>query len=593
MSSYKAPLKEISFIMNDVFDFDYHYSRLSYTEGLNIETCDAVINEASKFSENVLAPLHYSGDEEGCHWSVDGVKMPKGYVDAYKKYVEAGWPTLSMPSEYGGQDLPHSLNIIIGELMGQANHAFMMTAALSSGARQTLLAHGNDFQKDKYLTKLVTGEWTGTMCLTEPQCGSDLSFLKTKANLNEDGSYTITGTKIYISAGDHDMSDNIVHIVLAKLPGSPDGTKGISLFLVPKFLSSSVEVDDKNDIRNKVHCGSIEKKMGIHASPTCVLNFDGAIGYLIGEPNKGLKYMFTFMNSARLDTSIQGLTHSELALQGSLKYCIEREAGRSLRGAQSPDRPADPLIVHPDIRRMLLTIKSFAEGSRAFIYYLSQLSDLEKDGDVLAEKFMGLLTPISKGFLTECGIESANLGIQIYGGHGYIRDMGMEQNLRDARISTLYEGTTGIQALDLLGRKILLDSGKTLSSFVETIRSSYKDIDKRYLDKLSSSIDQWESLSEHVMKKSLENIDELGSSAFDFLMYSGYSIMAWFWARMGSKAISKIEQNNNSFYRLKIETAEFYFNKILPRNLSIDNQIRNGSKSLMESTISDFKEQIM
>ena len=591
MNSYKAPLKEIDFIMNQVFDFEKHYSSLINTDELNKETYEAIIKEAAKFSENILAPLHSSGDKEGCHWTSEGVKMPKGFVDAYQAYVEAGWPTLSMPIEYGGQNLPHSLNVIVAELMGQANHAFMMTAALSSGARQTLLSHGDDFQKNQYLTKLVTGEWTGTMCLTEPQCGSDLSFLKTKATDNLDGTFTLTGTKIYISAGDHDMAENIVHIVLARLPDAPLGTKGISLFLVPKVLPSSID-DKKNFVKNNVNCGSIENKMGIHASPTCVLNFDGAIGYLIGKPNNGLKYMFTFMNSARLDTSLQGLTHSELALQGALSYSIEREAGRSLRGIQAPDRPADPLIVHPDIRRMLLTIKSFAEGSRAFIYYLSQLSDLEKQDDKTASQLMGLLTPISKGFLTECGIESANLGIQIYGGHGYIREMGMEQNLRDARISTLYEGTTGIQALDLIGRKILLDSGKTFNLFIDIIRNSYEDLDDFYTGKLIFYVDDWEMLSNLIISKSSDNIDELGSSAFDFLMYSGYTIIAWFWARMATKADSKLLECDSSFYRLKVETAKFYFDKILPRNQSIASQIRNGSTSLMKSSINDFKEQI-
>lgn len=587
MPAYKAPLQEIDFVMNELYDFETHYKQLGNGDAVSRDLRDAIINEAAKFSEQTLAPLHQSGDEEGCHWSPEGVTTPKGFPEAYKAFVDGGWGGLTMPEEFGGQNLPHSMGIAVGELMGQGNHAWAMITALTSGARQTIITHGTDEQKRIYLDKLITGEWTGTMCLTEPQCGSDLSFLKTRADDNEDGSYSITGTKIFISGGDQDYTDNIVHIVLARIPGSPEGTKGISLFLVPKCLPNA---DGESGERNEVSCGSLEHKMGIHANPTCVMNFDGAKGFLIGEVNRGLNCMFTFMNSARLDTSLQGLTHAELALQGGLSYALEREAGRSLRGTQVPDRPADPLIVHPDVRRMLLTIKSFAEGGRAFIYYLSQVSDLEKEGDEASAKLMGLLTPISKGFLTELGLEAANIGVQIYGGHGYIREWGMEQNVRDARISTLYEGTTGIQAMDLLGRKVLIDGGQSFALFNEIIKTSLVDIDAQYVPILEAQLAEWQALTKTLMGKADGNIDELGSSAFDYLMYSGYTVLAWVWARMATVAKANSKGNDKAFYRLKIETANFYMQKILPRAASHKIQIENGSESVMSISIDDFRE---
>ncbi len=589
MPAYKAPLQEINFVSNELFDFDAHYQSLDNGEAITPDLREAIINEAAKFSEQTLAPLHQSGDVEGCTWTPEGVKTPKGFRAAYREFVDGGWGGLTMPEELGGQNLPHSLHLAVGEMMGQANHAWAMIMALTSGARQTLIAHGTAEQKRVYLPKMISGEWTGTMCLTEPQCGSDLSFLKTRAEDNGDGSYSITGTKIFISGGEHDYTDNICHIVLARLPDSPEGTKGISLFLVPKHLpDANGEAGD----RNAVSCGSIEHKMGIHANPTCVMNFDGAKGFLIGEVNKGLNCMFTFMNSARLDTSLQGLTHAELALQGSMAYALEREAGRSLRGPQNPDRPADSLLVHPDVRRMLLTIKAFAEGGRAFLYYLGQISDLEKEGDKASAQLMGLLTPISKGFLTECGLEAANIGVQIFGGHGYIREWGMEQNVRDARIATLYEGTTGIQAMDLLGRKIALDGGQAFALFYDIIQSSMAEVDAEFIPELTAQLEQWQALTQGLMAKAADNVDELGASAFDYLMYSGYTLLAWFWARMASVAKAKLADNEQAFYRMKIDTARFYFSKLLPRSQSHRLQIENGSETLMSISIEDFKEAI-
>ena len=589
MPSYKAPLQEIDFVMNEVFDFDEHYKQLANADTVTPDIRDAIINEAAKFCEQTLAPLHQSGDAEGCSWSAEGVKTPTGFREAYREFVAGGWGGLTMPEELGGQNLPHSLSLAVSEMMGQSNHAWAMIMALTAGARQTIIAHGTDELKRIYLDKMVSGEWSGTMCLTEPQCGSDLSFLKTRAEDNGDGSYSITGTKIFISGGEQDYTDNIIHIVLARLPDSPEGTKGISLFLVPKNLP---DANGEAGERNAVSCGSIEHKMGIHANPTCVMNFDGAKGFLIGEINRGLNCMFTFMNSARLDTSIQGLTHSELALQGAMNYALEREAGRSLRGPQTPERPADPILVHPDVRRMLLTIKAFAEGGRAFLYYLGQISDLEREGDELSEKLLGFLTPISKGFLTECGLESANIGVQVFGGHGYIREWGMEQNVRDARISTLYEGTTGIQAMDLLGRKIAMDGGKSFALFSGIVKSSLSDVDAEFVPILETQLAQWQLLTESIMAKAQGNVDELGSSASDYLMYSGYTILAWLWARMATVAAAKIKTDNRAFYRVKIETARFYIQKILPRSQAHKLQIENGSASVMAISIDDFRDTV-
>lgn len=589
MPAYKAPLREIDFVTNELFDFDAHYKSLKDGEHVTVDLRDAILNEAAKFSEQTLAPLHQSGDAEGCTWTPEGVKTPSGFKEAYQEFVDGGWGGLTMPESVGGQNLPHSLGLAVGEMMGQANHAWAMIMALTSGCRQTLIAHGTEEQKQVYLPKLVSGEWSGTMCLTEPQCGSDLSFLKTRAEDNGDGSYSITGTKIFISGGDQDFTDNIVHVVLARLPDAPAGTKGISLFLVPKRLP---DANGDAGEPNAVSCGSIEHKMGIHANPTCVMNFDGAKGFLIGEVNRGLNCMFTFMNSARLDTSIQGLTHAELALQGALTYAVEREAGRSLRGPQMPERPADSLLVHPDVRRMLLTIKAFAEGGRAFLYYLAQVADLDHQGDELSARLMGLLTPISKGFLTELGLEAANIGVQIFGGHGYIREWGMEQNVRDARISTLYEGTTGIQAMDLLGRKIAIDGGQSFALFHDIIKGSLGDIDAEFLPQLEAQLAEWEALTQGIMANVGGNIDELGASAFDYLMYSGYVIMAWLWARMATVAAANAKSNDSAFYRMKIETARFYFKKILPRTQAHKLQIESGSESLMAIPMDDFREAI-
>ena len=588
MPEYKAPLRDIRFVIDEVLDSGAVYQSLPGYEEATPDLMSAIIEEGAKFAEGVLSPLNQSGDEEGCTWSEDGVKTPAGFPEAYRQFVENGWPSLSADPEFGGQGMPNMLGIVINEMVGTANWSWLMYPGLSHGCIKTLEAHGSDDQKARYLPKLIAGEWTGTMCLTESQCGSDLGLLRTKAEPQADGSYAITGTKIFISAGEHDMAENIVHIVLARLPDAPEGTKGISLFVVPKF---NVSADGSLGERNAVHCASIEKKMGIKASATCVMNFDGATGYLIGEPNRGLNLMFTFMNTARIGTAIQGLAHAELSYQGALAYARERLAMRSLSGPKNPDGPADPIIVHPDVRRMLLTQKAIAEGSRAMLYYLAQLGDVVDRGDEerakQADDLMALLTPIAKAFVTEAGFEAANHGVQIFGGHGFIREWGMEQIVRDARIAMLYEGTTGIQALDLLGRKVLGSGGKLLMAFTEHmgafIAEHGDEAAAEFIQPLARYKDEWLTLSLAVGEKAMANADEAGAAAVDYLMYAGYVTLGYFWARMAVVAQAKLAagDGDRDFYEAKLHTARFYFQRLLPRADAHRAALESGADNLM------------
>ncbi|MDN5872925.1 MAG: acyl-CoA dehydrogenase family protein, partial [Sinobacteraceae bacterium] len=461
MPAYKAPLHDMHFLLHEVFDYPGHYAQLASGTDADRETVDAIVEECAKLCEQVIAPLYQSGDEEGCTLKDGKVTTPKGFKDAYKAYAEAGWQGLSHPPEYGGQGMPMSLGLFKAELMGTANWPFAMYPGLSLGAMNTIMQFGTEAQKKTYLTPLVTGEWMGTMCLTEAQCGTDLGQIRTRAEPAADDAYTLNGSKIFISSGDHDLTDNIVHVVLARLPDAPKGTRGISLFIVPKFLPGN---DGGVGEANGVTCSGIEHKMGINGSSTCSIEFENATGYLLGKANKGLEAMFTFMNTARIGTATQGVCHAELSFQGALAYAKERRSMRALSGKKEPDKVADAIIWHADVRRMLLTQKAVAEGGRAMLYYSAQIADRMVEGAFSGNNTeyrkwddkLGFLTPILKGFLTEMGLEAANLGMQVYGGHGYIRDNGMEQIVRDARISTLYEGTTGVQALDLLGRKVLL-----------------------------------------------------------------------------------------------------------------------------------------
>jgi alkylation response protein AidB-like acyl-CoA dehydrogenase len=581
MLHYKAPLRDMRFLINEVLDYPQHYSTISNGGDATPEMVDAILEGAATLCEEVLAPLNASGDKEGCHLNDGVVTTPKGFKEAYAQFIAGGWQGLSFPVEYGGQGLPMSLNLMKSEMMGAANWSFNMYPGLSIGCINTLLQYGTDTIKTVYLPRLVAGEWTGTMCLTEPQCGTDLAQVKTRAEPQADGSYALTGTKIFISSGDHDLAENIVHIVLARLPGAPEGTRGISLFVVPKL---AVAADGAVGARNGVNTGSLEHKMGIAANATAVLNFDGAIGTLIGEPNKGLEAMFTFMNTARIGTAIQGVAHAELSFQGALPYAQERRSMRALSGKKEPEQVADALIWHPDVRRMLLTQKAIAEGGRAMVYGASKIADkmfnAVTEGDQAKYKKyddeLGFYTPILKGFLTEMGLEAANLGIQVFGGHGYIGEHGMEQIARDARISTLYEGTTGIQALDLLGRKVLLNTkGKCVRDFSGTILRMVKPYALQrtpmgqMMRTLARRTAQWNVLTTLIMLRASKDREQVGSSSVDYLMYSGFVMMAYFWALQAAKAAELLAsgkgKESNDFYTAKIQTAEFYFARLLPR----------------------------
>jgi len=581
MTPYKAPLRDMRFQMNEVFDYPAHYARLSNGADATPDIVDAILEGAAELSEDILAPLNLSGDREGCQFKDGVVSTPAGFKEAYAQFVAGGWQGLSFPTEYGGQGLPVSVSVFKSEMMGTANWSFNMYPGLSIGCINTILRYGTEAQKSQYLPPLVSGKWTGTMCLTEAQCGSDLAQIRAKAEPQADGSYRVTGTKVFISSGEHDLTENIIHIVLARLPGAPAGTRGISLFIVPKV---TVNADGSLGERNAVTCGHIEHKMGIRASATAVLNFDNAAGSMIGEPNKGLEAMFTFMNTARIGTAIQGIAHAEASFQCALPYAQERRSMRALSGKKEPEQAADALIWHADVRRMLLTQKAIAEGGRGMIYRAAQLADkmfdAAKEGEPAKyeelENRLGFYTPILKGFLTEMGIEAANLGMQVFGGHGYIQENGMEQIARDARIATLYEGTTGIQALDLLGRKVLLGTkGQCVRDFTATMwRFSRKHLFAagrvgNMARTLARRATQWNLLTTRIMLRASKDRELVGSASFDYLMYSGYVMMAYFWALQAAKAaeLSANGQGKESkdFYQSKIQTAAFYFERLLPR----------------------------
>lgn len=590
MPAYKAPLKDIDFVMNQVLNFEQHYASLPGGEEATPDLVNAILVEAAKFAEEVLSPINQTGDRQGCTRHEDGsVTTPDGFKEAYQQYVAGGWPSLAHDVEFGGQGLPESLGSVISEMIGGANWSWGMYPGLSHGCMNTLTSHGSQQQKQAYLPKLISGEWTGTMCLTESQAGTDLGLLRTKAEPNVDGSYNISGTKIFISSGEHDMADNIVHIVLARLPGAPEGTKGISLFIVPKF-----NIDEHGNVtdRNAVTCGSLEHKMGIHGNSTCVMNFDNAKGFLIGQENRGLNCMFTFMNTARIGTAIQGLTAAESSFQGALAYARDRLQMRSLSGVKQPDSVADPIIVHPDVRRMLLTQKAFAEGNRAMLYFGAQQNDIAHMSEDLeqrkqAEDLLSFLTPIMKAFMTETGFEAANHGVQVFGGHGFIAEWGMEQIVRDTRISMLYEGTTGIQALDLLGRKVLMSQGELLKNFTKIVHRFIKaqasnEAMQEFTAPLARLNQEWGELTIEVGMKAMQNQDEVGAASVDYLMYSGYVSLAYFWAKMADVAQRQLAEGDGdaAFYQAKIDTARFYFQRILPRTLSHAAMIKAGNDSL-------------
>lgn len=597
MQNYKAPERDTLFVTQELLQMSSHYERLGFDDASE-DLIRAIFTEAAKFSDNILAPINAIGDQEGCQFDDGVVTTPTGFKEAYAQYVEGGWPSMSHPSAIGGQGLPYSLSTSIAEWFSGANHSWAMYPGLSQGCIETLKSHGTETQKEQFLDKLIEGTWTGTMCLTESHCGSDLGMLKCKAEPNEDGSYSLTGTKIFISAGEHDMSENIVHIVLARLPDAPAGTKGISLFLVPKYnVSEAGEVAD----RNAVKCGSIEHKMGIKGSATCVINFDGAKGHLIGEVNRGLNCMFTFMNVARIGTGVEGLSATEAAFQGALAYAQDRVQFRSMTGPKNPSGPADPIIVHPDVRRMLLTQKAFAEGNRALANYCMKLVDITNYGKDeneirLADAKLAFLTPIVKAFLTETAQEATSYGMQVYGGHGYIAEWGMEQLARDTRICTMYEGTTGIQAIDLLARKVMGSNGELLKVFTQEIKAYCAKVRESaqfnaWNNALDSHVDEWLQITKDIGASAANNPDELGAASVDYLMFSGYVTVGYFWLQMAVVAQQKLDAGttDTAFYEAKIHTAKFYFDRILTRTRSLVSAIHSGSDNLMAMDADMFK----
>ncbi|HEY2347228.1 MAG TPA: acyl-CoA dehydrogenase C-terminal domain-containing protein [Xanthomonadaceae bacterium] len=589
MPHYSPPLRDMQFVLHELLDVETALRKLAPHADIDRATIDAVLEEGGRFCAEVIFPLNQSGDREGCTYRGDGVvTTPKGFKEAYDAFVDAGWPALGADPVYGGQGLPHVVHNAMLEMLNSANQAWAMYPGLSHGAYNALMAFGTDEQKQTYLPKLVSGEWTGTMCLTEAQAGTDLGILRTRAEPHGDGSFAITGTKIFISAGEHDLSKNIVHLVLARLPDAPAGTKGISLFVVPKFLPDAS--GDAGE-RNGVKCGSIEHKMGIHGNATCVIHLDGAKGWMVGEPNRGLNAMFVMMNSARLGVGMQSLGLAEVAYQNALAYAKERLQSRSLSGAKAPDKAADPIIFHPDVRRMLLTQKAYVEAARAFTYWAGLAIDREHkhpNEKVRADNadLVALLTPVVKGFITDNGYECTTLAMQVLGGHGYIAESGLEQYVRDARINMIYEGTNTVQALDLLGRKVLIDGGAKLRKFARVIQELLDEHAadprmKEFTDPLAALTVQVQQLTAEIAARSAANPDEMGAAAVPYLRVIGHLVFSFSWCHAASVALRK-QDSGDPFYRAKLMTARFYFARLYPESKAMIDQARSGATALME-----------
>ncbi|TER10512.1 acyl-CoA dehydrogenase [Pseudomonas aeruginosa] len=585
MPEYNAPLRDMRFLLNDVFDAPALWQRLPrLAERIDADTADAILEEAAKVTGGLLAPLNRSGDEEGAQWQDGAVRTPAGFREAYATYAEGGWVGLTGNPAHGGMGMPKMLAVQFEEMMYAANASFSLYSTLSAGACLALDAHGSEELKNRYLPNMYAGTWAGSMCLTEPHAGTDLGIIRTKAEPQADGSYRISGTKIFITGGEQDLTENIIHLVLAKLPDAPAGSRGISLFLVPKFL---VGDDGALGARNAVHCGSIEHKMGIKASATCVMNFDGASGWLVGEVNKGLAAMFTMMNYERLSIGIQGIGCAEMSYQSAVAYACERLQSRAPTGPVARDKAADPIIVHPDVRRMLLTMKALTEGGRAFSTYVGQQLDLAKYAEdqeerSQAEALVALLTPVAKAFFTDTGLESCVLGQQVFGGHGYIREWGQEQLVRDVRIAQIYEGTNGIQALDLMGRKVVANGGLFLSIFSREVRAFAAGANAElaeFVTPLLTALDLLDNLTQGIVARAGNDPREIGAASVEYLHLFGYTAYAYLWARMAAAALRQREVDP-SFHDGKLATARFYFARILPRVHSLAAAVEAGSESL-------------
>lgn len=595
MSAYTPPLRDVQFILNEVLSASDTLKEFPAYAEFDADTYSQVIEEAGKFCAEVLQPINKSGDQEGCTYDRDtkAVRTPKGYKEAWKQYVAAGWPGLDGDPKYGGQGLPKLIGTIFHEFENSSNQAWTMYPGLTHGAYEALHAHGTPEQQSLYLPKFVSGQWTGTMCLTEAHCGTDLGLIKSKAVPQTDGSYKITGNKIFISAGEHDMSENIVHLVLAKLPDAPEGSKGISMFIVPKFLPKGAGETATVGERNTIFCSGIEHKMGINGNATAQITMESATGWLVSEPNKGLAAMFVMMNGARLGVGMQSLGLTEIAYQTAAAYAKDRLQMRSLTGNKAKDKPADPIIVHPDVRRMLLTARAYAEGGRALAYWTAlmidtYLSSSDEKARKDAEDIVGVMTPIVKAFLTDNGFIAVNECLQVLGGHGYIKEWGMEQHVRDARINMIYEGTNTIQSLDLLGRKVLSDGGAKLMKFGKMVGAfieaeGVNEQMAEFINPLADLADKMQKLTMELGMKALQNRDEVGAAAVPYLRVAGHFVFAYWFAVMAKVSQEAIANGSTeNFYKAKIMTARFYMNKLLPETAMLIRQARSGSASLME-----------
>ncbi|MEM6656867.1 MAG: acyl-CoA dehydrogenase C-terminal domain-containing protein [Pseudomonadota bacterium] len=593
MPVYNAPTKDTQFILHDVLKVSQ--SDIPGYDELEAEFTGAVLEEAGKVATNLLHPLNVVGDVEGCRLENGIVYTPTGFKDAFEQMKEGGWTGLDMPEEYGGQNMPYVIGTAVGEAFSGANQAFVMYQGLTHGAASAILAHGSDEQKNKYLPNMVSCEWTGTMNLTEPHCGTDLGLMRTKAEPQGDGSYEITGQKIFISAGDHDMADNIIHLVLAKIPGGPEGIKGVSLFIVPKFI---VNEDGSSGERNGVSVGKIEEKMGIHGNSTCVMNYDSATGWLLGEEHKGMRAMFTMMNEARLGVGMQGLSQAEAAFQNALEYAKDRLQGRDVTGVKNPDGPADPLIVHPDIRRSLMDQKSFTEGARAFILWGATMIDkAHRSDDKDADGLISLLTPVIKGFLTDEGYDMTVKAQQVYGGHGYIEEWGMSQYTRDARIAMIYEGANGVQALDLVGRKLAQDGGKHVMAFFEMVKSFCKEnggkddaYDRDFIDPLKAASKDLQAAGMYFMQEGMKNPNNALSGSYDFMHMFGHVCLGLMWAQMAKAAQDALDggASDTEFYETKIKTGRYYMARRLPATAMHLARIQTGANTVMALEAANF-----
>jgi alkylation response protein AidB-like acyl-CoA dehydrogenase len=593
MPVYRAPIKDTQFLLHDVLKVTD--AGIPGYDDLDRDFTAAILDEAGKVAAEVLQPLNAVGDTEGCVLENGVVRTPTGFKAAFEQMKDGGWPGIDMPEEFGGQDMPYVMGTAVGEMFSAANQAFTMYQGLTHGAASAILAHGTEDQKATYLPKMVSCEWTGTMNLTEPHCGTDLGLMRSKAEPQDDGSYKITGQKIFISAGEHDMADNIIHLVLAKITGGPEGIKGVSLFIVPKFL---VNPDGSLGARNGVSCGKIEEKMGIHGNSTCVMNYDEATGYLIGEAHKGMRAMFTMMNEARLGVGMQGLAQADVAYQNALEYAKDRLQGRDVTGVKNPDGPADPLIVHPDIRRSLMDQKSFAEGARAFILWGATMIDRAHRGqDKEADGLISLLTPVIKGFLTDQGYDMTIKAQQVYGGHGYIEEWGMSQYTRDARIAMIYEGANGIQALDLVGRKLAQDGGKHVMAFFDMVKTFCKenaDADEAYLrdfiEPLKKASKDLQAAGMYFMQNGMKNPNNALAGSYDFMHMFGHVCLGLMWARMGKASTEALAAGTDdpAFHEAKLATGRYYMARQLPATALHLSRIETGADTVMALEAANF-----